>query len=392
MGHRKKSAPRRGSLGVRPRKRAARIVPRVRSWPEPPISKPMLLGFMGYKAGMTHAIVIDDRPHTRTSGKEIFIPVTVLETPPMMILGVRAYRYSLAANGLISVGEVWRSPIDGLIKVAEMFADNEFVGLSEKDLVRKYLHGLRKRLPGLVKPSKESGEEYGYKFIEKDWEARLDRLLSGDIRDVRVIATTIPVLTGIGKKAPEILEIRIGGGSIEDRINYAKQILGAPVTIKDVLAETPRSGDEVIWFSVGGYSDVIGVTKGKGFQGVIKRFGVKELPRWHKHRKGSRKIGARSYGSGVMATTPQAGQMGYHRRTDYNKRIVAVGENGLEVTPSGGFPGYGIVRTHYVMLHGTVMGPRKRIIVMRYPIRPPHWIPESAPKIVYLSLSSKQGA
>ncbi len=389
MGHRKKSAPRRGSLGVRPRKRAARLVPRVRSWPDPAISQPMLLGYLAYKAGMTHAIIIDDRPHSRTSGKEIFVPITVLEAPPIIVLGARFYKYSISAGGLLSIGDVVRSPVDGLVKVAEMFKDNEFVGLTERELVKKYLHGLRKRLPSLVKPDKSS--EYGYAFIEKDWEARLDKLASGDIRDVRVLVSTIPVLTGIGKKAPELLEIRVGGGTIEDRVKYIKNILGGALTVRDVLSGPIKQGEEIKLFSEGGYADVIGVTKGKGFQGVIKRFGVKELPRWHKHRKGSRKIGARSYGSGVMATTPQAGQMGYHRRTDYNKRIIKTGENGLEVTPKGGFVGYGIVRTHYVLLHGSVMGPRKRVVVLRYPIRPPDWVPESAPQIVYLSLSSKQG-
>lgn len=376
MGARKKHAPRHGSLGLRPRKRAARIVPRIRSWPEVKSEMPLLLAFAAYKAGMTHAIIIDDRPGSYTHGKEVFAPLTILEAPPMVVLAVRGYKYD-PMYGYRSVGEVWRSPIEALEKVGEEFSGRPFINKAPEDIVRQYLKGLRKALPSLVKPDDSS--KYRFKFIEMNWERRLEDLLSEDLDDIRVIVSTIPVITGIGKKKPEIIEIKIGGGRcFEDRLEYAKKILGSTVTVFDV-------------FKPGQFVDVIGVTKGKGFQGVIKRFGVKELPRWHKHRKGSRKVGARSPGIGTLSTVPQPGQMGFHRRTEYNKRIIGMGENGLEVTPSGGFVGYGIVKTHYVMLYGTVIGPRKRLIVLRHPIRPPEWVPEGAPQIVYLSLTSKQG-
>ncbi len=375
MGHRKKSAPRRGSLGVRPRKRAARIVPRVRSWPEVNAEQPLLLGFAGYKAGMTHAIVIDDRPNRMTSGKEVFIPVTVLETPPLIILGVRGYRYHIS-TGLRSIGEVWRNPVEALEKLADEYSKNPFIGKSSDEIVKHYYKGLRKKLPSLVKEDKES--KYGYKFLEGNWEGKLEKLLSMELDDIRALASTIPVVTGLGKKKPEIIEIKIGGGKeFKDRLEYAKKIIGGLVSVKDVFRE-------------GQYIDIIGVTKGKGFQGVIKRFGVKELPRWHKHRKGSRKVGTRSPGFGTISPVPQPGQMGYHRRTEYNKRIIRIGDNGLEVTPAGGFLGYGLVKTTYTLVQGSLIGPRKRLLILRHPIRPPDWIPEAAPQIVYLSLSSKQ--
>ncbi|MEM1643379.1 MAG: 50S ribosomal protein L3 [Desulfurococcaceae archaeon] len=372
MGHRKKEAPRRGSLGLRPRKRAARIVPRVRRWPEVSVPKPVLLGFMGYKAGMTHAIIVDDRPNSMTYGREVFAPLTVVEAPPMIVLAVRGY--TIDQGRLVTAGDVWRSPLESLVKLAEEYSERIIVNRDANEIVRGYLKGLRKKLPSLVK--EEANGRYGYKFIEGNWERDLEQLLSMNLADLRVIASTIPILTGIGKKAPDILEVRIGGGSIDDRVKYAKEIIGGYVTVRDTLMYTK-------------YVDVIAVTKGKGFQGVVKRFGVKELPRWHKHRKGSRKVASRSPAMGTISPVPQAGQTGFHRRTDYNKRIIAIGDNGLEITPSGGFPGYGLVRTQYVVLYGTLPGPRKRQLILRYPIRPPTWIPEDYPRIVYLSLSSK---
>ena len=85
----KRHRPRRGSLAYSPRKRAKREVPRVRSWPEQ--SESRIQGFAGYKAGMTHTIIIDDRPNSPTEGMEISVPVTILETPPLKIAAIRAY-------------------------------------------------------------------------------------------------------------------------------------------------------------------------------------------------------------------------------------------------------------------------------------------------------------
>ncbi len=338
MARRKHSAPRRGSLGFRPRKRASRLVPRVKSWPIVNFEHPQLLGFLAYKAGMTHVFIIDDRPNRPTTGKEIFAPVTILEAPPMIPLAVRAYKL-IPGYGYQTLTEVWIEPSE------------------ELEIWRK------------VKTLRVTNTESKLKWLMDN----VDK-----IARVSVIAASQPKLTGgLSKKKPDLLEIAIGGGkSVQEQLEYAIKILGKPITVRDVFRE-------------GQFVDVIGVTKGKGFQGVIKRFGVKELPRWHKHRKGSRKVGARSPGIGSMSEVPQAGQMGFHRRTEYNKRILKIGDNGLEVTPSGGFPHYGIVRSMYVMLHGTVQGPPKRPIVLRHPIRPPSWIPDKPPVITYISLESK---
>lgn len=396
MGHRKLHAPRHGSLGVRPRKRAEELTPSVRTWPEKTwfelllerasdaaslgiTNRPVLLGYAMYKAGMTHGIIVEDRPGTPYSGKEVFAPVTIVEAPPMIILGLRTYEYD--DNGYLRTrGEVWRSPVDAVIKSFEKYyANNPLLGLTAKEVVRKYLHGLRKVNHGLVKPDPQG--EYGYKFVAESGEDELKEALSGDVARVSVIASTLPILTGIGKKKPEIVEVKVGGGSsIDEQLKYAESVLGGYVTAFDVFRE-------------GQFVDVIGVTKGRGFQGVVKRFGVKELPRWHKHRKGSRKIGSRSPGFGTMSEPPQPGQMGFHRRTEYNKRILKMGENGAEVTYAGGVLHYGLVYGPYVLVKGSLLGPSKRMLIFRHPVRPHlKWLPLASPKIVYLSLESKQGA
>jgi len=336
MARRKTSAPRRGSLAFRPRKRASRLLPRIKTWPEVQLDSPRILAFIAYKAGMTHIVMIDDRPNSLTSGREIVVPVTVLETPPLIPLAIRTYRRDVW--GLTTFCEAWVEPP------------------KELELWRKI-------------PTFRSTD------LDKKLSVINDNI--GIISRVSVIVATQPKLTGgLSKKKPDLLEVRIGGSDIQSQINYAVSILGKEVKVTDVFTE-------------GQFVDVLGVTKGKGFQGVIKRFGVKELPKWHKHRKGSRRVGSRSPTIGALSTVPQAGQLGFHRRTEYNKRILRIGSNGYEVVPAGGFPHYGIIRSDYVLIEGSIMGPPKAPIVLRYPIRPPKWIPQGPPIITYVSLESK---
>jgi len=318
-------------MGYSPRKRAKAETPHIKSWPEGE-DKPKIQGFLGYKAGMTHAFVVDYRPTSTTSGREVVMPVSVVEAPPMKIAAVRAYEKT--SHGLQTIGEIWASKLDP---------------------------ELSKRLP-LSKKEKK-----------KNWD------FTKNADEIRVLVYTQPKLvTSIPKKTPEIREMRISGGSMEDQIKYAKDILGKELKINDAIKE----GDML---------DVIGVTKGKGFQGAVKRWGVKLLT--HKNSKHRRMIGTAGswHPNWVQATVPQAGQMGYHQRTEYNKRVLKVGENGEEITPAGGFPHYGVVRNPYIIIHGSIPGPTKRLVSMRDAIRYQRGVKVEKTEISYISTTSKQG-
>ena len=323
--------PKRGSQGFSPRKRAKAETPHIKSWPQGG-DKPKIQGFLGYKAGMTHAHIVDYRPTSTTSGREVIMPVSVVETPPIKIMAVRAYKKTV--HGLQVMGEIWTDKLD-----------------SE----------LSKILP-LAKKEKKNN----WDFIK-------------DVDEIRVLVHTQPKLvTGIPKKTPEIREIRISGGSIEEQIKYAKDILGKEIKITDAVKE----GDML---------DIIAVTKGKGFQGSVKRWGVKLLS--HKNSKHRRMIGTAGswHPNWIQSTVPQAGQVGYHQRTEYNKRILKIGENGEEITPAGGFPHYGVVRNSYILLHGSIPGPAKRLIGMRDAVRYKRDIKLEKAEIAYISTTSKQG-
>jgi large subunit ribosomal protein L3 len=93
-----------------------------------------------------------------------------------------------------------------------------------------------------------------------------------------------------------------------------------------------------------------------------------------------------------MWTVAMAGQMGYHKRTEYNKKILKIGDQSQadEVNPNGGFVKYGQVRNGFVVIKGSIPGPSKRLVILRKAVRPigKH---NDAPEITYISTASKQG-
>lgn len=330
----KRNRPRRGSLAFSPRKRAKRPVPKIRAWPKD--EKVRLQAFPVYKAGTTHALLKENNPKSPNADQDIFTPVTVLEAPDITVAGIRVYEKT--TKGLKTLTEVWASELD-------------------KELNRK-----------ITAPKKEER-----KTVEE-----LDKLVD-KIEEVRVIVHTNPKNTCLPKKKPEIIEIRIGGDNVSEKLNYAKEILGKTLSINDVFTE-------------GEFVDTLAITKGKGFQGPVKRWGIKI--QFGKHqRKG---VGRHTGSIGpwtpkrVMWTVPLAGQMGYHQRTEYNKRILKLGSNGEEITPKGGFLNYGVIKNNYVVVKGTVQGPAKRLVVLRGAVRPTE-DRFGLPEITYISTESKQG-
>ncbi len=326
MGHRKYSAPKRGSLAFLPRGRASRLLPRVKYWPEYK-GEPRLLGFIAYKAGHSTAYYIDTTPNSPTQGLEVAKVATILAAPPVIVAGVVGYGEESGA--LRELTRVWARELPDVIY---------------------------RRIP-TWRPNQEEGAE------------RLRRL-KDRLAEVRAIVMAQPKLAGLPRKAPDLLEVKIGG-DVGEALEWGLERLGGEVKVGDV-------------FQPGSWVDVIAVSKGKGFAGVVKRWGVKIQPR--KKRKTRREVGAIGPWKPpyVMYTVPRAGQLGYHRRTEFNKRILAVEEDGLKYTPKGGFPHFGVVRTWCVVLEGTVPGAVKRPVVLRHPAKAPEHI--EAPQLVHVEV------
>ena len=327
-------------MGYSPRKRAESEVPRFRSWPDDDGS-PALQGFAGYKAGMTHVSVVNDHEDSPRQGMEESVPVTVVETPPMRAVALRAYENT--PYGQKPLTEVWAS---------------EF----HEELNRT-----------LDLPNEDS--------FEADAEALREAVENGEVDDVRVVTHTVPDgLANVPKKKPDVMETRVGGGSIVDRVEFALELVGdgGEHTVEDVFRD-------------GQYLDVSGVTKGKGTQGPVKRWGVQKRKGKHARQGWRRRIG--NLGpwnpSRVRSTVPQQGQTGYHQRTELNKRLLATGDDD-EASVDGGFVNYGEVDGPYVLIKGSLPGPERRLLRFRPAVRPKEQ-PRLDPEVRYVSTASNQG-
>lgn len=361
-----KSHPKRGSRGYWPRKRIPDLTPRFSSWPElGPERTPRLQGFAGYKAGMTHAIMRNLNKESVTADQEIQASVTVLEVPPMRVAGVRFY--SGGPYGLRCLTEIWANRLDrDLERLLTIRSEPHQDGAGREARAEK---------GGGKRPRRAGGEDEGAGEVA----SRFETLDLSAIEEVRLLVHTQPqLITGIPKKVPDIMEVRVGGGTIEQRVEFAKSLLGKEVGV-DQFAEE------------GMVVDVAGITKGKGFSGTIKKWHPKLLS--HKNSKHRRLIGTLGphFPSYVQRTVPQAGQMGLHQRTEFNKRILRIGEKGEEVNPAGGFLKYGLVRNRYILIQGSVPGGVKRLVKLRDAIRPAGPATGKV-EVLYISKESKQGS
>jgi large subunit ribosomal protein L3 len=289
---------------------------------------------------MTHVIMTDNVKNSPTEGMEISTPVTILEAPPVVVMGIRAYRNT--DRGIKAMTDIMASELDS-------------------ELTRKIT------LP------KESNTEARLTELKE----KLDQ-----VADIRVLIHTNPKSASVPKKKPELLECGVGGTSVEAKLEYAEGVLGKEVKPEDT-------------FSDGEHTDAVAVTKGKGFQGVIKRWGVRI-----QYGKAARSSKGRHVGSigpwspeRTMWTVPMAGQMGYHQRTEYNKKILRIGEakDAGDINPAGGFVKYGLVKNDFLVVKGSLPGPSKRLVMLRKAVRP-HGKHDDAPQISNISTASQQGA
>ncbi|BFZ17293.1 hypothetical protein BsWGS_20334 [Bradybaena similaris] len=349
MSHRKFSAPRHGSKGFLPKKRSTRHRGKVKAFPKDDKSKPVhLTAFIGYKAGMTHIVREVDRPGSKTNKKEVVEAVTIIETPPMVCVGVVGYI---------------ETPT-GLRTFRTVFAEH----LSDECRRRFYKNwSSSKKKKAFTQYAKKWADETGKKAIDTD----LNKIKKY-CQVVRILAHTQTKLLRKRQKKAHLMEIQLNGGSVSQKVDWAVSHFEKPIEVSSVFEQ-----DELI--------DTIGVTKGRGVKGVTSRWHTKKLPR--KTHKGLRKVACIGawHPSRVQYSVARAGQKGYHHRTEINKKIYRIGagihthegkviKNNAAtefdptektITPLGGFPHYGEVRNDYIMLRGCCVGPRKRVITLR---------------------------
>jgi large subunit ribosomal protein L3e len=301
---------------------------------------------MGYKAGMTHIARTVDKVGSKLHKKEVVEAVTIVETPPMSVIGVIGYVET--PKGLRSLNTVWAQH------------------LSEQARRRFYKRWVKgNKAKAFTKYARKYESDEGKAEIEAEYE-RMIKLC----QRIRVVAHTDVRAVHLRQKKADIMEIQVNGGNVEDKVNFARSLLEKQVAFADVFSQ-----NECV--------DIMGASRGHGYEGVTTRWGTTRLPR--KTHRGLRKVACIGswHPSRLPYTVARAGQNGYHHRTEMNKKIYRIGRKEEEndattasdlteksITPMGGFPHYGIITNDWVMIKGGVIGPKKRVITFRKNLRP----------------------
>ena len=315
MGARKRHSPRRGSLAYSPRIRAKSMEARIRAWPKINSEEPRILAHCGFKAGCVQIVSIDDREKVPNAGKQLVSLGTVLVTPPVLILGVRGY--SKDHYGKHAEFDVYAEDIP------KSFAKEISLKNKQKNALENAEKGLKK------------------------------------IKEIFAIIAVSPRAAGLEQKKPYVFEALVSGGDVQKQFTHVKELLGKEIKINQI-------------FETGATVDVAAITKGHGWQGVLKRWNVKK--KQHKSRKTVREVGSLGPISpqSVMYTVPRAGQMGFHQRVEYDKRIMIMGNTNdeqIKINPDGGYKHFGLVKGDFIILKGSVPGTYRRLIKLRTQIR-----------------------
>jgi len=328
---------------------------------------------MGYKAGLTHVLREFIRPGQKQIRAETVEAVTIIETPPMIVVGLVGYLQT--PRGLRALSTVWAQHLEESLK--------------------------RRFYKNWYRSKQKAFTHYAARFADasfkKDMDIELNRMKK-HCQVIRVLAHTQIRKVGLTQKKAHFMEIQINGGTIPDKVDWGYALFEQKIPVESVF-----SGNEMI--------DIIGVSKGKGFQGVVARWGAATLPR--KTHRGLRKVACIGawHPARVRYTVARAGQDGYHHRTEVNKKIYRVGAAAVvenkhhnfnattpsdltekDITPMGGFPHYGVVNEDFLMLKGGVMGPKKRVITLRKSLFPQTKRSAIEPvNLKFIDTSSKMG-
>jgi large subunit ribosomal protein L3e len=328
-----------------------------------------LTAFIGYKAGMTHVLRELTRSGSKAHKKEIVEGVTILETPPMIAVGYTGYQQTL--RGLKAVGTVWAA------NLKESF--------------------LRRQSKNWGAGKKRAFEKA--KLMSDEEKQKVEERIMKHADVVRLICHTQmkDTLKHLRQKKAHVMEIQVNGQDVTAKVAFCKSKLEQEIPVSEV-------------FGTNDMCDTIAVTKGRGTEGVITRWGITRLPR--KTHRGLRKVACIGawHPARVSYTVARVGQNGYHHRTETNKKIYLVGKGEVRcgpkeynastatdltnkhITPMGGFVRYGEVKQDFLMIKGSCPGLVKRPVTLRKSLIPPtNSVAKEEVTLKWIDTSSKFG-
>ncbi len=318
----------RGSMQYWQKRRAYRRLPRLRTIPKSKHA-PLLFNIIGYKAGMSHLMAIDEA----AKGIEVSRACTIVEIPNIEVYGIRLYSINRKTGYKYVAKEVY---------------------------------------------NKEAAQKAGIKKTKND-DTKLEAIKGklNEFVEITALLAAYPKGIATGQHHVDKFESQIMGNTINEKFDYITKLLGKEIKAHDMF----KNGEHI---------DITSVSKGKGWQGPIKRFGTARL--FHKATQKTRHVAPLgSFGMGrVVYGVPQAGQTGYNYRTEHNKKIMKIGkkEETGSINPKSGFMNYGMVTNDYIVIDGSIVGPAKRLVRIRKSIS---YDDKSVkePKITFIATTNK---
>ena len=235
----------------------------------------------------------------------------------------------------------------------------------------------------LAEASKESLNPIVDNKVEKEMSKRfpLQKKESKKLEDfndfdkVTITVYTQPKLTGIGKKAPDLMEVELNGKDNNEKIEWIKNNLSKEIKINEVFKEKIQV-------------DIHGITRGRGYEGTTRRYNTPERQaKSEKHKRGVGSLGP--WLPLVRHTVLFPSRWGSHLRTEHNKQLVKISNESDLVNPEGGFLKYGLVKNDYILVHGSVPGKANKLIVLSNAKRENKYM-NMIDNVKYISKKSKQ--
>jgi large subunit ribosomal protein L3 len=288
-------------------RRARNRLPRLRGKVNLKLDKPSLSNVVGFKVGMLSLSLIQNT--SNALNVEAFKGATILEIPETEVYGIRLYKKDQKTGYVVSSDTIYDK------KIAEK------LNMKKIKLDTQKLDEFKKKL--------------------------------NDYERVSALLVSYPKTISAEQNHIERYESKIIGDSIESNFDFVASLIGKKLQPEDV-------------FKVGEHIDLSSVSKGKGWQGPIKRKGVRR--QFHKATEKIRHVGALgAFTPGkILYTTPRAGQMGYNYRTEKNKVLLKISDISKDdINPKSGFKNYGLIKGNYLIVSGSVPGTSKRVVRVR---------------------------
>merc|ERR1719182_1350773 len=169
---------------------------------------------MTYKAGMTHIVRDVERPGSKLNKKEIVEGVSIMEAPPMVVVGFVGYVET--PRGLRTLTTVWAGHLSDEVK---------------RRFYKSWYKSKKKAFTKYAKRYTESGKDKSMPM-----EAEITRA-KNYCQVVRAICHTQISKLKLGQKKAHIKEIQINGGSVSDKVDFCTKLFEQEVRLSDVFSQ-----------------------------------------------------------------------------------------------------------------------------------------------------------